>query len=87
MKGPPGEDGESVNQVLTGSIIGWNEDDIPEGYEEFEVEEDEKVIDYETLQNKPQIEGVELFGNKTLQDLQIQALTNLELEELINSQV
>lgn len=43
--------------------------------------------DYNLLTNKPQIEGVELQGNKTLQDLSIQALTNSELENLINLQV
>lgn len=71
--------------LLIDSIIGWDGDEIPEGYEEVEIETG--TIDYEELINKPKIEGVELKGDKTLEDLKIQALTNLELEELINSQV
>ena len=47
---------------------------------------------YNDLDNKPQINNVELSGNKSLDDLNIQvkgnyaddALTNLEIEALIN---
>lgn len=42
--------------------------------------------DYEKLVKKPRINGVELIGNKTSQQLNIQeteALTNLEIEEII----
>ena len=71
--------------------MGWEKpvEEIPEGYEliEIDIPSVGGTTDYEQLINKPQIEGVELQGNKTLQDLSIQALTNLELEELINSQV
>jgi len=40
--------------------------------------------DYEQLINKPEIEGVELFGNKTIEDLGVSHLSNLELEAMLN---
>lgn len=46
------------------------------------------TTDYEILSNKPQINGVELRGNKTSKDLNIQetaALTNLEIEQIIQN--
>lgn len=42
---------------------------------------------YNELVNKPQINSVELVGNKSFEDLEIQSLTNLEIENLINSVV
>lgn len=47
-----------------------------------------KVIDsistnYEYLSHKPQIEGIELVGNKTFADLNMNFLTNEELESLL----
>ena len=39
--------------------------------------------DYEALANKPQIEGVTLNGNKSFSDLNLNALTNMEIEELL----
>ena len=42
---------------------------------------------YENLDNKPKIEGVELIKNKTFKDLGANSLTNLEIEELINLQI
>lgn len=39
--------------------------------------------DYEQLKNKPFINGVELIGNKTTEDLGDVALTNLEIFNLI----
>ena len=42
---------------------------------------------YEILDNKPQINSVELVGNKTANDLNLQerieVLTNLEIEEIL----
>lgn len=38
---------------------------------------------YESLVNKPQIEGVTLIGNKSFSDLSLNALTNIEIEELL----
>lgn len=51
------------------------------------------TADYEELENKPSINSVELVGNKTLDELNIQqkgdypqeALSNVEIEEIINS--
>lgn len=39
--------------------------------------------DYEGLSNKPQIEGVTLVGDKSFSDLHFDALTNMEIEELL----
>lgn len=39
---------------------------------------------YNELRNKPQIEGVVLQGNKTFEDLKLIALTNREIEALLN---
>lgn len=41
------------------------------------------VDDYDALQNKPSIEGVELIGNKSFEDLNLQVLTNTELENML----
>jgi hypothetical protein len=43
------------------------------------------VWDYNTLINKPAIEGVELLGNLTLADFGIPDLTNVPTEPLSNS--
>jgi len=39
--------------------------------------------DYEKLKNKPQIETVELVGNKSFEDLGLQPIENTELMELL----
>lgn len=46
------------------------------------------VTNYETLINKPRINGVELIGDKTSKELNIretEALTNLEIEQIIQN--
>ena len=40
---------------------------------------------YTDLSNKPKINGVELIGNKTNEELLIQAIPNEELEQLLNA--
>lgn len=48
--------------------------------------------DYEKLNNKPQINSIELIGNKTAKDLKLQEegdypeekITNIELEHIFN---
>jgi hypothetical protein len=55
--------------------------------ETFDVELDSAVQitpvrDYEALDNKPQIEGVTLIGDKTFEDLNLQKVSNAEIEEL-----
>ena len=39
--------------------------------------------DYNDLINKPSIEGVELVGDKTLEELGVEALTPQEIDELL----
>ena len=41
--------------------------------------------DYNDLINKPFIEGVELVGDKTLEELGVEALTPQEIDAIINS--
>lgn len=41
--------------------------------------------DYNDLYNKPQINGVELKGDKSLEDLGDAPLTNLEIKEMFNN--
>ena len=41
------------------------------------------TADYNKLKNKPRIEGVELTGDKSFEDLGATALTNEELEALL----
>ena len=40
---------------------------------------------YNDLVNKPSIEGVELVGDKTLEELGVEALTPQEIDAIINS--
>lgn len=40
--------------------------------------------DYDKLENKPKIEGVTLEGDKTYEQLNLNKLTNEELEALLN---
>ena len=42
--------------------------------------------DYNDLVNKPSINGVELVGDKTTEELDILPLTNAEIDEFMNSQ-
>jgi hypothetical protein len=42
------------------------------------------VNDYELLDNKPQIEGVTLVGNKTFPELNLDVISNTELEEIFS---
>ena len=41
--------------------------------------------DYNKLKNKPSINEVELVNNKQLEDLNINRLTNTDIENIINS--
>lgn len=42
-------------------------------------------FDYKTAINKPSINGVELIGNKTNEELFIQEITNEEIEKLFKN--
>ena len=41
--------------------------------------------DYNDLVNKPSINGIELVGDKTTEELDILPLTNAEIDEFMNS--
>lgn len=41
--------------------------------------------DYEVLDNKPQIEGVTLIGDKSFEDLNLQRVSNAEIEDLFSN--
>lgn len=39
--------------------------------------------DYELLKNKPQIESIELIGNKSFNDLGLTNISNMRIEQII----
>lgn len=43
------------------------------------------TYDYNELYNKPQIESVELIGNKTFEDLGLDDMSNIEIYNIVNS--
>lgn len=53
----------------------------------LEKEQTGSVSDYKALLNKPQINNVELSGNKTLEELGIQPIGNYASEEYVQEQV
>lgn len=53
--------------------------------EDYELpDHDDSNVSYETLNNKPMINGVTLSGDKTLEDLGEQTMTNSELCDIVN---
>lgn len=44
------------------------------------------VADYESLSNKPSINGVTLIGNNTFEQLGLQAITNEEISEIVGGE-
>lgn len=73
-------------EINIGEIILEEELDIGEMKLDVVIEE-VVTSDYEKLNNLPQINEIELVGNKTAKDLNLQEemkpLTNLELEEIL----
>lgn len=51
---------------------------------EAEVSVDGDSKDYNDLLNKPRIEGVELEGDKSFDDLNLNKIPNSEIEELLS---
>lgn len=49
----------------------------------FAIKNESGTLDYSSLANKPQIEGVTLQGNKTFSQLSLTKLTNSELESML----
>lgn len=41
--------------------------------------------DYEKLKNKPSVNGVTLIGDRTLEEIGLEEISNLEIEEIIKS--
>lgn len=73
-------------EINIGEIILEEELDIGEMKLDVVIEE-VVTSDYEKLNNLPQINKVELLGNKTPKELglqeEMQALSNLEIEEIL----
>ncbi|HEN0367644.1 TPA: hypothetical protein U3P15_000599 [Streptococcus agalactiae] len=44
---------------------------------------DKPVSDYNSLINQPKINEVKLIGNRTLEELGLNTISNIELEELL----
>lgn len=44
---------------------------------------DTPVSDYNNLANQPKINEVKLIGNRSLEELGLNSITNIELEELL----
>lgn len=61
--------------------------------EKIELQFDDKIVpvigggsnDYNDLNNKPSINGVQLVGNKTNEELLIKAISNSEIEDLLKN--
>ncbi len=68
-------DGDSINLVsIEGDEIRAASEGSPESG---------GTNDYNELINKPQIEGVTLIGDKTYEELNLQRITNSELEDIL----
>ena len=44
-----------------------------------------RLSDYNLLSNKPSIEGVELIGDKTYEELNLRSITNSDIESLFQN--
>lgn len=64
-------------------VIQLEEENIEMELEGNETIKTEATSDYRKLINKPKIEGVELVGNKSFDDLGMAGITNFELEKLL----
>lgn len=49
--------------------------------------EDKDTTDYNELTNKPQINDIELIGNKSFEDLDVWRMTNTDIQNIIDSVV
>lgn len=78
-----------MNEELTIELLEENieietiEENVEIELKSNEIVRTEATSDYNQLTNKPQIEGVELLGDKSLEELGIRFITNLELEYLL----
>lgn len=65
--------------IVVPMSVGSNEQNVGMGVEGGIVHSS----DYNRLSNKPKIEGITLEGDKTFEDLNLQVLTNKELEDML----
>ena len=68
--------GIPVELQVVGTMLQWKYLDEDVWRDLFDLNN----IDYELLLNLPQIEGVELIGNRTFEDLGLTALTAAEIQ-------
>lgn len=86
-------DDASVDEVVEANVDDTDAVDADISSNEFiEVGFDESVggagggtMNYNDLINKPQIEGVTLIGNKMFPDLNLDALTNTEIQTIFDN--
>ena len=69
----------ATDGIVVPMSIGSNEQNIAMGVEGGIVHS----TDYNVLSNRPKIEGVLLEGDKTFEELNLQSLTNQELEAML----
>ena len=72
----------TINTPSGETILNISVNDVTKLGEEIATVSD-IVTDYEVLDNKPSIEGVELIGDKTFEDLSLEGITNSELENML----
>lgn len=70
----------SVNKVQVSPVVSDNIKASAKMVNQVQVN---STSNYELLQNKPQIESVELLGNKTFNDLGLSNISNMRLEQLL----
>ena len=68
-----GERGKSAYEVA-----------VDNGYSGTEAEWLASMRDYNELEDKPRINGVELIGDKPIEALGVDTLTNLEIQQIFN---
>lgn len=73
----------SQNSVTVSPTLSNNEIGATAGVvNEIEVN---NTSNYNLLQNKPQIESVELLGNKTFNDLGLSNISNMQIEQILKN--
>lgn len=84
--GPPGKDGAPGEKGDPGPGVppGGSAGQILRKRSDEDYDSEFADFDYNELENKPSIEGVPLMGNQTLPALNLNALTNQELEQLLS---
>lgn len=75
---------QEIEQLITPSQEDNSEQLVTVAEETVTVE---GTRDYNKLKNHPQINDIELIGNRTFEDLGADSLTNLEIDAIINSVV